>query len=123
MWTDTWIGRPYVKLGRGPEFDCLGLFLALQRERFGRVIPDPRCTMLQAARENTADQYRPLFEQVDYARDGDALLFRVQGRLLHVGFAVGARHMLHIENEAGSVLECWDSTRWRSRLEGIYRAI
>lgn len=123
MWTDDWIGRPYVKLGRGPEFDCLGLYLALQKARFGRALPDPRCTMLQAAREGAADQFRPLFRRVACPEEGDALLFRVVGQLLHVGFAVGARHMLHIENEAGSVLECWDSTRWRGRLEGIYRVI
>lgn len=124
MWTNAWIGRPYTKLGRGPEaFDCLGLFLTLHRERFGRELPDPRCTMLQAARERTADQFRPLFERVDTPQDGDALLFRVTGQLLHVGFAVGPQHMLHIENESGSCLERWQTTRWQGRLEGIYRAL
>lgn len=121
MWTNAWIGLPYAKLGRGPDYDCLGLYLALQKHRFGRDLPDPRCTMREAARDGVADRLRPLFVPVDQPEDGDALLFRVGGRLLHVGFAVGAQHMLHIENAAGSVLECWDSTRWRGRLEGIYR--
>lgn len=119
MWTNDWIGLPYAKQGRGPDaYDCPGLFLALQADRFGRVLPDPRCTMAEAVRQRTVDSYRPLFERVERPQDGDALLFRVGDRLLHVGFAVGPRHMLHIENEAGSVLECWDSTRWRARLAG-----
>lgn len=124
MWTDQWVGLPYRKLGRGPDaFDCLGLFLALQRERHGRDLPDPRCTMLQAAREQTAESMRPLFRRVDTAEEGDALLFRVAGRLLHVGYSVGSTHMLHVENEAGSVIERWTTTRWLGRLEGIYRAV
>ena len=39
MWTDAWIGIPYQDLGRGPDaYDCLGLFLAVQRVRHNRVI-------------------------------------------------------------------------------------
>lgn len=124
QWVNDWVGLSYAKQGRGPDaYDCLGLFLALQAARFGRVLPDPRCTMAEAVRQGVADGLKPLFQPVGCPQDGDALLFRVGGRLLHVGFAVGPRHMLHIENEAGSVLECWDSTRWRERLEGVYRAI
>lgn len=124
MWTRDWIGLPHAPLGRGPAYDCLGLFLALHKARFGRDLPDPRCTMLQAARERTADQMRPLFRAVAEAQEGDALLFRVGGRLLHVGYALDGRDMLHMHHpEDGSLIECWTGTRWRGRLEGIYRAI
>ncbi|MEN9059995.1 hypothetical protein [Ponticoccus litoralis] len=76
MWTDDWIGLPYAERGRGPEaFDCLGLWLALQRARFGREIPDPDCTMQAALKRSVVDGLRPQFDRVDAAEEGDALLF------------------------------------------------
>lgn len=123
QWASEWVGIPHAKLGRGPDsFDCLGLFLALQKARFGRVLPDPRCTMLQAAREKTADQMRPLFRRVEKAEEGDALLFRVKGQLLHVGYALDGRDMIHTGSDTGdSRIERWNGTIWLGRLEGIYR--
>ncbi|AHD12138.1 NlpC/P60 family protein [Phaeobacter gallaeciensis] len=125
MWQGNWVGLRYEKLGRGPEtYDCLGLWLALQKARMARNIPDPRCTMLQAAREQTANQFRPLFTRVSHAQEGDALMFRVRGQLLHVGYAIDTNDMLHIEEDAtGSVLECWNRSPWIGRLEGIYRFV
>jgi len=123
MWQGNWVGLRYKNLGRGPEgYDCLGLFLALQKLRFGRSIPDPKCTMAQAARKQTADAMRPSFRRVKSAIEGDALMFRVRGQLLHVGYALNAIEMLHIEEDAiGSVLENWNRSPWLGRLEGIYR--
>ncbi|UWQ77395.1 NlpC/P60 family protein [Leisingera sp. M658] len=123
MWQGEWIGLRYQKLGRGPEaYDCLGLWLALQRVRMGRILPDPRCTMLEAARQQTAETMRPQFTRVQRAIEGDALMFRVRSQLLHVGYAIDGRDMLHIEEDAtGSVLENWNRSPWLGRLEGIYR--
>ena len=56
MWTDDWIGIPYQERGRGPEYDCLGLFVALQRDRHGRAIFDPACSMKSAALQRLADR-------------------------------------------------------------------
>ena len=122
MWASEWVGLPHEKMGRGPAaYDCLGLFLALHRARFGRIIPDPGCTMEQATRERTAEALRPLWDRVEprEVAEGDALLFRVRGHILHVGYALDRRDMLHSEH--GSLIERWDSTRWRGRLEGCYR--
>ena len=122
MWTDDWLGLPYAELGRGPAYDCLGLFLTLQRVRLGRCLPDPGVTMLSAVRERTAEALRPRFRRVAQAREGDALMFRVAGRLLHVGYALDNHDMLHIETDGiGSAIERWRAIRWASRLEGIYR--
>jgi hypothetical protein len=58
------------------------------------------------------------------AREGDALMFYVRGQLLHVGFALDGRDMLHIEDDvAGSVIESWNRSPWLGRLEGIYRFV
>ncbi|GGG77496.1 hypothetical protein GCM10011415_28000 [Salipiger pallidus] len=122
MWTDDWIGLPYAERGRGPEaFDCLGLWLALQQLRFGREIPDPDCTMQAALRQSVVDEFRPRFERVEIAEEGDALLFLSAGRPLHLGYALNNRDMLHIEAHSGSRVDCWRSMRWNGKLEGIYR--
>lgn len=122
MWTDNWIGLPYQELGRGPEqYDCLGLFVALQAVRFGRVIDDPLCTMSRAARQKTADAARKNWGRVPEASEGAALLFRVRGMKLHVGYALDDRLMLHTSQATGeSVIEDFRALNWGQRLEGIY---
>lgn len=121
-WTNDWIGHPYRELGRGPdEYDCLGLFLALQRARHGRELFDPLCTMTGAARMKLADQVRPEWRRVAQPVEGAALLFRVRGLELHVGYALGGHRMLHASYEAGqSVIQDFTTMIWAPRLEGVY---
>lgn len=127
MWSDDWIGLPYCEMGRGPDaYDCLGLFLALQRVRMGRALPDPRCTALEAVRRGAVDRARTQWERImpDQAWEGDALLFLCAGRALHVGYALGPRLMLHTQSDTGaSMIEGWRRAPWRDRLEGIYRHV
>lgn len=124
-WVGEWVGIPYAPLGRGPEgYDCLGLYLAIYKARHGISLPDPRCTMLQAARDKTADQMRDRFSRIDLndVREGDALLFRTKGHLLHVGYALSKNDMIHTSNAvASSLIEPWRGIKWFSKLEGVYR--
>lgn len=121
MWTDDWVGLPYEEVGRGPHaFDCLGLFVELHRRRFGRELPDPSISMTEAARSRFVDSQRPLWRSVGVATEGCAVLFRVRGLALHVGYAISSTHMLHVEDAALSVIEDFTTMKWRSRLEGIY---
>jgi cell wall-associated NlpC family hydrolase len=102
----------------------LGLYLALYRHRFGVQIPDPACSMEMAVRREVANDMRPYFQRVTAAREGDALMFRVRGQLLHVGYALNGRDMLHIERASiGSNVEVWNRSPWTGRLEGIYRFV
>lgn len=124
MWTDAWVGLPYAELGRGPEaYDCLGLYLAVYAARFGVTIPDPAITRLGSARQDRAWRtIDGLGARVDQAQEGDALLFLMGGRSLHIGYALNRRDMLHLESDqAMSCIETWRSTRWQGRLKGIYR--
>lgn len=121
MWTDDWIGIPYQEFGRGPEYDCLGLFVALQRYRHGRSIFDPVCSMKTAALQRLADRVRPNWRRVPAASEGSAVLFRVRGLALHVGYALDGRRMLHTSQDTGeSVIENFHTPAWGDRLEGIY---
>ena len=121
MWTSEWIGHPYRELGRGPEYDCLGLFLAVQKARHGRILLDPGCSPAEAIRRGLVDQHRPVWARVEQAVEGDALMFGIRGRALHVGYALNDHLMLHIENVAGSRIEDFTMQNWRNRIEGIYR--
>jgi len=123
MWTDGWIGIPYQELGRGPEgYDCLGLFVALQLARHGREICDPLCTVAVAARQKVAMEARRDWQKVTHADEGDALLFKVRGLELHVGYALDQRLMLHTSQETQeSILEDYTTRKWGDRLEGVYR--
>lgn len=122
MWSDKWIGVPYEEFGRGPKsYDCLGFFMELQKERFGRVLNFPACSMSEAARADLAGSQREKWRPVQMAREGCAVLWKVRGHALHVGYALDARWMLHMSGEVGeSMIEDFTSANWGQRLEGIY---
>lgn len=122
MWTDDWIGIPYQELGRGPDgYDCLGLFLTLQRIRHGRHIFDPMCLASVAARQKLAQAAKSDWTPVSVASEGDALLFEVRGMPLHVGYALDGRLMLHTSKDTGEVvIEDYRAPVWGDRLEGVY---
>ena len=122
MWTNAWVGLPYQRLGRGPAYDCLGLYLAINAARLGRILPDPACDPAGALRRGEVEAQREHYREVTEAREGDALLFRSAGRPLHVGYALDDRDMLHISGDTiASTIERWRSTRWRCRLVGVFR--
>ena len=122
MWTDDWIGIPYQELGRGPDsYDCLGLFVTLQRVRHDRAIFDPLCLASVAARRNLAAANKSDWRSVGEATEGDALLFDVRGHPLHVGYALDNHLMLHTSKDTDEVvIEDFRATGWGDRLEGVY---
>lgn len=122
-WSDDWIGIPYEELGRGPNsYDCLGLVLAIYRSRFGVDLPDPECSLTEAVRKQTANSMRPLFQRTDDPKEGDLAIFHVRSQLLHVGFVLDRRDMIHTASDkAASLIECWNGTRYGGKLEGVYR--
>lgn len=126
MWINRWVGIPYKECGRGPDgYDCLGLFLAIQKERFDRELPDPACTMLEAVKNNVVESLKPLARHIRVpgeVREGDALLFAVGQRTLHLGYAVSSYDMLHVEKYGlGSVVEKWNGGKWLPSFRGAYR--
>lgn len=105
MWTDAWAGLPYIRGGRGPDaYDCLGLCQALQRARHGRAFPGPGWAGADGV-----------------PREGDVLLFRILGRELHVGYALGPRDMLHVQRGVGTLIDRYTAARWARRMVGVYR--
>ena len=122
-WTDRWLNLRYEAHGRGPKsYDCLGLFLAVQKAEFGRELDygvvdiGPAEEMLRAEREG---EWIP----VKVAREGSAVLMR-RGRGWHIGTAIDDSRMLHCDAPCGgSVIEFFNSRKWGGRLEGIYEYV
>lgn len=120
---DQYIGLPYAEGGRGPAWDCVGLFLRLQRELFGRALPDPLCARENAAHDPRVIAARDDWKQIQHPMAGDAALYGSGGAGLHVACIVDAMHILHIEGPRGSVLERIDSPRRITRLQGYFRHV
>lgn len=124
-WTTKWLGKPYAPLGRGPEvYDCLGLFLAIQAEEFGRAL-DYGLVPLGPAEESARQRHIvPEWHKVDEAREGDMILMR-RGGGWHVGTALNNTQMLHATQPA-SAIEAFRTGKWGRRLsgdgpQGVYR--
>lgn len=124
-WSDRYVGLPHVAQGRGPQaFDCLGLLIRVQADVFQRHVSDPECSLAQGLRpENRAileSQVAPV--EPGAVLPGDALLFRVGGRALHVGIAINQQLMLHSYRFAATV-ESWVGPHWSGKLAGVYRFV
>jgi len=52
---------------------------------------------------------------------GDVLLFKSTPLNRHVGLIISTNLMLHTIRGANSCVERWESSKWRSRMVGIYR--
>lgn len=121
MWSDRWVGARYEDLGRGPRYDCLGLFLAVQREDFGRDLPDPALT--KETRHAPLNAHRSLWQRCEVATPGAAIVFRFP-RWWHIGVAVNSNLMLHITDDSGGAVVVNPHARvFGRRLEGIYQYV
>lgn len=123
-----YVGVEYADHGRGPKLDCWGLVLLVhQRERgvelpdyaalYDRAEDDPK---VERAFENRATGP---YERVLLAarRELDILVFNVAGRARHCGLVLEGGKFLHIHRGTGSCIESLETSRWKHRLEGVYR--
>ena len=117
IWRDL-LGRPYAEDARGPEqFDCVGLFLEIQR-RLGRAVPPyPSDPMLVPAA-------RKQWERVETPAPGDAVLIVSHDPPWHIAVVLETEPqpwMLHSNSAMGVVRSRMDRFPWRNQIEGYYR--
>ena len=122
------VGLPWVAGARGPEaYDCWGLFLAVQRQHFGRALPEipVDALNLRAVLDAfTAHPERQRWQPVSAAEEGDAVLMRQSRYPVHIGvwLDIDGGGVLHAVRHAGVVfqtLAALDAHGWR--IEGFYR--
>jgi predicted phage tail protein len=124
-WTCQYIGIPYRERGRGRDgADCWGLVRLVYAEQLGHALPgfEERYTGSQdaAVPEMLARAKEGWARRKSGAQPGDVVLFRVMGRLSHVGIVVAPGLFLHTREGYASVVERLDSGAWRHRVEGYY---
>ena len=122
-WHNEYVGIPYAARGRTRQgADCWGLVRLVYAERFGIDLPgfdgyadsaDPLVPEL-IARE------REGWEPKDAPAVGDVLVFRLLGRLSHVGVYVGEGQFLHAREGHAACIERLASGAWKHRLAGCY---
>ena len=129
-WASAYVGIPYRFAGRDRSgCDCWGLVRLVLAERFGvplqSFVGDYDSERPQDLADMVSDAL-PLVgvDRVEAPREGDLALMIIRGQPCHVGVVVGGpgeRNMLHTLNPHDSVLDYYDGTTWRKRLEGFYR--
>jgi len=120
-----YIGLEFEIGGRGPKYDCWGYVQYLLDDYFALSVPSfenyedwrtVHTRFVEIGVKKLTEQGWKVAERPNLA---NILLFRVRGRPLHVGLAVGSLRFLHIQEGMLSVLDRLDA-RWYPRLEGIY---
>ncbi len=128
MWTDSYIGLPFLHDGRDKGgLDCWGLVQLIYRERLGIELPTyggvyKDCSP-QTMREigQVMEQERERWKPVSQPKDFDVVLLKIAGKLpTHVGVVAG-KYFLHVMSGTDSIIERLNSPMWVCRIAGFHR--
>ena len=129
-WSADYIGLPWQVGGLTREgIACWGLARLVYAECLGIAVPDyaaavpsleERAEIAAIFAEATSATGPWLKVGAADAAEFDILVFRRAGLAHHVGIAIGAGRMLHIDTGQDSCLVDYTTGRWASRLVGAY---
>lgn len=140
-WCRPYIGLEFEEHGRGPRYDCWGYFRMVQERQFGLALPSFAAAyasvkdykrsvgilsgIITTNMEDWVLVDRPIGGVINTEdhQPGDGILFRLRGQPLHVGVIAGPGVVLHIDSGHDSVIESYDSLKWRNRIVGIHRYV
>jgi sulfur carrier protein ThiS len=125
MWSDKYIGIPFLANGRSTDgLDCWGLVRLILGNEFSIELPsfsdnyniddNTRITELVA-------QYKEGWERKEVAEPGDCVLFNILGEPMHIGVMLDNNRFIHVREGSDTVVDSITSTKWDRRVEGIYR--
>lgn len=126
-WSEDYIGLAYSEMGRRRDgLDCWGLARLVYAETLDIELPSYTDALDRFERDEiaaiTLDARRsPLWRGVGAIEPFDVLLFRHGRHATHVGLAIDARRMLHVEEGRAAHIARYDVSPWRSRFVGAYR--
>jgi len=129
-WANAYVGTPYADLGRSKlGCDCWGLARLVYEQELGITLPSYLGDYVSAEERAEIDgligdaehtgPWRPSPQIMPF----DLLVFR-RGRLRsHIGIALSARHMLHMDGEDQARIVRLAEPRWQTRYCGAYRHV
>lgn len=123
-WWNDYIGIPYQERGRDRAgADCWGLARMVYKDQFSKDLPifdgyvDSRDTLV----DELIAQHREGWIATDQPSAGDLILFRIAGRVSHVGIFIGDEKFLHAREGHSACVERLNSGAWKHRVVGFYR--
>lgn len=126
-WVARYVGIPYVYGGLKLEgADCWGVHCIVYREQYGILLP----TFAQELEQSDEDREdieglvrgeSANWIPIDEPREGDAILSRFRGQLIHVSIVLDAVSMLSTFPRANSHIVNYRGNAWRTKIEGFYR--
>lgn len=129
-WESDYLGRPWQKGAGGPDaFDCWGLVRAVQRDVYGRELPEVDVDAMDVravVRAFCAHPERSRWQRLDVPAQGDCVLLSHARHPSHVGLWLdcnggGVLHSLRGSGVVFSSLASLRRDRW-ARIE-FYRYI
>lgn len=123
-WCRRFLKIPYLDRGRTRAgVDCYGLVMLVNREQFGREVPDYvyASSKDQVAVARTIERFLPRdWRKVETPEPGDLVMLKILGRPWHCGIFVAPGLMLHSIGDAVSGIEHLDSVRCERRIVGFF---
>lgn len=125
-WAERYIGIPYIPM----ESDCWHVFAIIQREVFGRNVPEfyevAYCDGTTSREEvgsfialHKVDQWTRI--EKGQEQSGDGMLFTMLGVPMHIGVVCAPGLFIHCARGSNSCIERYNSGSWSRRIEGFYR--
>lgn len=127
MWWRKYVGLPFGEMGRGPDkFDCWGMVQLIYRQERGIELPSytefyKTTNDRVEISETIIRERQQRWTQVEQAREFDAVLLLMRGVPMHVGICTKPGHMVHCAHGVDTVLDRYDSMRWKTKLVGFFR--
>ncbi len=108
---EEYIGIPYKQNGRTRDgLDCYGLLYLIEKEIFGKDIPELAGVLDGTENSILVNNNKPLIagEATATPKDGDAVLFYMHGKPTHVG-VYWHGGLMHASEKRGVIYEKLDS--------------
>ena len=121
-----YVGIPFVNKGRNRSgCDCWGLVRLIYKEKFNTDLPDYldyETALDSVAIEPEITKVKNQeWIKIDRPKFGDVVLLNVTGLPVHVGIVLLDKTMIHCITGAGTVIEKYNSLKWKDRIDGFYR--
>lgn len=126
---EKYVGIPFKDKGRDQSgTDCWGLIRLVFKTEKSVDLPDLSgdyedthdCAGINATYIKEAQsRWKPV--EAGKEKPMDVAVFKIKGMPMHVGIVLSRKRFLHVSRGMDSVIDRYDSLRWRNRIEGFYR--